>query len=150
AIRRASASRSGFAPHVIAYWFRSASIARFAASLIAGGAGKSGKPWARLTAPCCCASRVIARITDSVKTAAFADVKFRPMRAALPSPCERRDRSRASGARRVSPPSQERPSAGERGLPLFVPPAAPLHDVVAERLAGQAFEGLDDPLRDQR
>jgi len=35
---------------VMAYWFKSASIAARAASLISAGAGKSGNPCARLTA----------------------------------------------------------------------------------------------------
>jgi hypothetical protein len=38
---------------------------------MSSGAGKSGKPCERLTAPCLSASRVISRITDSVKRAAF-------------------------------------------------------------------------------
>src|SRR5471032_2018724 len=60
------ASRKGLAPHVIAYWFISAAIASAAARLSASGAGKSGKPWARLMAPWLIARRVISRITDSV------------------------------------------------------------------------------------
>src|SRR5437762_8432316 len=65
------ASRNGLAPHVIAYWLMSASIARLAASLISSGAAKSGKPCARLIALCLIASRVMSRMTDSVKLAAF-------------------------------------------------------------------------------
>src|SRR5690242_20234956 len=42
-----------------------------AASLISAGAGKSGKPWERLTAPWRSAKRVISRITDSVKRPAL-------------------------------------------------------------------------------
>src|SRR5881296_4088042 len=63
----ASASRSRFAPQVIAYWFTSSRIARAAASFSTSGAGKLGNPWARLMAPCSFASRVMPRITDSVK-----------------------------------------------------------------------------------
>src|SRR6478672_5935936 len=58
----------------MAYWFTSARMAATAASLISAGAGKSGKPWARLTAPCATASRVISRITDSVNVSALAEV----------------------------------------------------------------------------
>src|SRR6266567_4970168 len=47
----------------------SAAIASCAARLISAGAGKSGKPWARLTASYIIAFRVISRITDSVKCA---------------------------------------------------------------------------------
>src|SRR3970040_762189 len=42
-------------------------MAARAASLISGAAGKSGKPWARLTASYFMARRVISRMTDSVK-----------------------------------------------------------------------------------
>src|ERR1700719_4483516 len=44
----------------------SAAIASAAARLSASGAGKSGKPWARLMASWRMARRVISRITDSV------------------------------------------------------------------------------------
>ncbi len=64
---RASARRRLGAPHVIAYWLMSARIAAHAASLRSSGAGKSGKPWARFTASCSRATRVISRMTDSVK-----------------------------------------------------------------------------------
>src|SRR2546426_5552081 len=61
------ASRSRFAPQVMAYWFTSSRIARAAAYFSTSGAGKLGNPWARLIAPCSFASRVMPRITDSVK-----------------------------------------------------------------------------------
>src|SRR5882672_1527111 len=61
------ASRRLLLPQVIAYWFTSASIARFAASLSAAGAGKFGKPCARLMPLCTALRRVISRMTDSVK-----------------------------------------------------------------------------------
>src|SRR5882672_9941191 len=61
------ASRKGLAPQVMAYWLISASMASCAACLRAAGAGKSGKPWARLMALWRKARRVISRITDSVK-----------------------------------------------------------------------------------
>jgi hypothetical protein len=35
------------------------------------GAGQSGKPWPKLTAPYLTASRLISRMTDSVKDKAF-------------------------------------------------------------------------------
>src|SRR5437660_11182414 len=64
---RASASRSDFEPHVIAYWLMSASIARLAASLTWVGAGKLGKPCARLMPPCSAHRRGISRMTDAVE-----------------------------------------------------------------------------------
>src|SRR5580698_9505027 len=51
----------------------SAAMAFCAACLISAGAGKSGKPCERLTAPCLRASRVISRMTDSVNCAALAE-----------------------------------------------------------------------------
>ena len=48
----AIASRSAGAPQVIAYWLMSPWIAAQAASFIGSGIGKSGKPCARLIAPC--------------------------------------------------------------------------------------------------
>src|SRR4030095_13447616 len=65
----AIASRSDGDPHVIAYWLTSPWIAAAAAFFIGSGMGKSGKPWARLIAPCWCASRVISRMTLSVNVA---------------------------------------------------------------------------------
>src|SRR5262249_52738128 len=71
------AFRSGSSPQVTAYWLLSAAIAAQAASLIAWGAWKSGSPWDRFTLPYVWLSRVISRITDSVKSEAFFDpVKF--------------------------------------------------------------------------
>jgi hypothetical protein len=58
-------SRNALAPQVMAYWWTSSSIARFAASLSSWGQGTSGKPCARLTAPEAAQSRDISRITDS-------------------------------------------------------------------------------------
>src|ERR1035437_97540 len=65
----AMASRKGLAPQVMAYWLRSASMAWAAALFSAAGAGKSGKPCARLMAPWRTARRVISRMTDSVNRA---------------------------------------------------------------------------------
>src|SRR5579875_11158 len=48
-------------------------MASCAARLISSGAEKSGKPCERFTALCAIARRVISRITDSVKRAAFSD-----------------------------------------------------------------------------
>src|ERR1019366_10674301 len=61
----AMASRKGLAPQVMAYWLRSAAMAWAAACFSAAGAGKSGKPCARLMAPWRMARRVISRMTDS-------------------------------------------------------------------------------------
>src|SRR4051794_34509901 len=77
---RAMAARSSGAPQVTAYWLTSASMARDPAALMASGAGKSGKPCDRLTAPCRCASRVISRMTDSVKQAALREARSFVMR----------------------------------------------------------------------
>src|ERR1700761_368792 len=63
------ASRKFFAPQVMAYWLMSAEMASWAARLISGDAGKSGKPCERLMALLAMARRVISRITDSVKVA---------------------------------------------------------------------------------
>ena len=73
-----SASRRRLAPHVMAYWFTSAITARAASCLMISGAGKSGKPWDRLTAPCRWASRVISRITLSVKRRLFCETRMEP------------------------------------------------------------------------
>src|SRR3990172_3279787 len=54
-------------PQVIAYWWKSPSMARWAASSSSRGGGKSGIPCARLTPPCWLTTRVISRMTDSVK-----------------------------------------------------------------------------------
>src|ERR1700722_16398789 len=67
----AIASRNFFVTQVKAYWLMSAAMASCAARLISAGAGKSGKPWDKLTALWRIASRVISRITDSVNRSAF-------------------------------------------------------------------------------
>ncbi len=54
-------------PQVIAYWWKSPSIARWAASISSRGGGKFGIPWARLMPSYWLLTRVISRITDSVK-----------------------------------------------------------------------------------
>src|SRR5688500_15635844 len=51
----------------MAYWLMSALIARMAACFRSSGAGKLGKPWARLRELCSRARRVMPRITDSRK-----------------------------------------------------------------------------------
>ena len=60
-------SRNDVAPQVMAYWLTSRAIASAAACLISAGAGKSGKPCARLIASAARAWRVMSRMTDSVK-----------------------------------------------------------------------------------
>src|SRR4029077_3402432 len=54
-----------------------------AASLTSAGAGKSGNPWAKLTASYCRARRVISRMTDSVKYSAFSESMERAVLAIL-------------------------------------------------------------------
>ena len=73
----AIAPRRLFAPHVMAYWLMSSWTARAAASLSSDGQAKSGKPWARLTAPASTARRFISRMTDSVKLAALTEMRGR-------------------------------------------------------------------------
>src|SRR3982074_542807 len=63
----AIAMRSAELPHVTAYWLMLPWIAAQAASFIGSGIGKSGNPWARVTASCWFAMRVLSRMTDSVK-----------------------------------------------------------------------------------
>ena len=63
----AIACRSGAMPQVMAYWLNPSRMARQAASLTSSGGSKSGIPWPRLIAPYRWASRVISRMTDSVK-----------------------------------------------------------------------------------
>jgi hypothetical protein len=70
---RAIASRSGRAPQVTAYWLTSSWIAAIAAAFTSGGAAKSGKPCERFTPLCRSFSRVISRMTDSVKWVALLD-----------------------------------------------------------------------------
>src|SRR6266704_5310831 len=50
----------------MAYWWKSPSMARWAASRISVGGGKLGIPWARLIPSCWLLMRVISRMTDSV------------------------------------------------------------------------------------
>ena len=88
------AARRPFAPQVIAYWLTSSWIARDAASLSSGGQAKSGKPWARLTAPASTARRFISRMTDSVKLAALAVILARLMRGSVRA-CVRQQTVRA-------------------------------------------------------
>src|SRR5437899_2998188 len=94
------------APQVIAYWLTSASMARRAASFTSRGAGKSGNPCERFTAPCSWASRVISRMTDSVKRAALSDA--RTLTSA--GPRERRARPLERARRRRPAPPPARPS----------------------------------------
>src|SRR5687768_4596907 len=61
------ARRSDGVPQVIAYWWKSPSMARWAASISSRGGGKFGMPWARLMPSYWLLTRVISRITDSVK-----------------------------------------------------------------------------------
>ena len=72
--RRAAASR----PNVIAYWLWSALTASATAALSSGGQAKSGKPWARLTAPAATARRFISRMTDSVNDSALRLIRSMP------------------------------------------------------------------------
>src|SRR5579859_290279 len=74
---RATASRRGAAPQVVAYWLWPSRRAFTAASTMRGSVSKSGKPWAKLIARSGPLSsrfcRVISRMTDSAKLSAFSD-----------------------------------------------------------------------------
>src|SRR6266849_3641882 len=74
---RATASRNGAAPQVVAYWLKPPRSASTAASTMRGSVSKSGKPWAKLIARSGPLSsrfcRVISRMTDSAKLSAFSD-----------------------------------------------------------------------------
>src|SRR5579883_610665 len=109
----AMASRSAGAPQVMAYWFTSARIAAQAASLIACGAGKSGKPWARLMPSTATQSRVIRRMTDSSNCWGFA-----AMRGSMrPAPLTASPDGSRCGRRRVAAAGRRRRgrlAAGDR------------------------------------
>src|SRR5215467_15468626 len=72
------ARRSRGAPQVIAYWWKSPSSARWAASTSSRGGGKLGMPWARLMPSCSLLTRVISRITDSVKPCTRLEIMWVP------------------------------------------------------------------------
>src|SRR5687767_3189523 len=72
----AMARRRDGVPHVIAYWWKSPSMARCAASRSSFGGAKFGMPWARLTPPCWFTTRVISRMTDSVKPCTRSDMRL--------------------------------------------------------------------------
>src|ERR1700733_4427686 len=73
----AIASRRTALPHVIAYWLMSPRMAAHAASFIGSGIAKSGKPCARLMAPCAWATLDISRMTDSLNVDARCDGRMR-------------------------------------------------------------------------
>src|SRR6266513_3777174 len=81
----ANAFGSRAAPQVMAYWLTSSRIARAAASFRTSGQGKLGKPCERLMASCSFASRVIPRITDSVKACVRRAVRMTEKDTALTS-----------------------------------------------------------------
>src|SRR4029077_13318872 len=74
---RATASRRGAAPQVVAYWLWPSRSALTAASTMRGSVSKSGKPWAKLIARSGPLSsrfcRVISRMTDSAKLCALSE-----------------------------------------------------------------------------
>src|ERR1700682_5508737 len=76
----ATALRSCGAPHVVAYWLKPSRSALAAASRMRSSVLKSGNPWAKFTAlsaPLSCRfSRVISRMTDSVKLCAFSESRI--------------------------------------------------------------------------
>src|SRR3990172_2389830 len=109
------ASRRSRAPHVIAYWFTSAAIAAVAACFTISGAAKSGKPCARLTAPCAWASRVISRITDSVKQAALRDARARRTIGSLAIPLTPYEQCRPDDQAHQENPGQYRRIYRRRG-----------------------------------
>src|SRR5712691_4034121 len=72
------ARRSDGVPQVIAYWWKSPSMARWAASTSSRGGGKLGMPWARLMPSYWLLTRVISRMTDSVKPCTRLEIIWRP------------------------------------------------------------------------
>src|SRR3712207_885941 len=122
------ASRNSFAPQVMAYWFTSSRMASAAARFNSAGAGKSGKPCERLTAPWRMASRVISRMTDSVKRAAFCDtrlfveaaglviVNLTASRANYPQATAMLAHSRAAGQTRRRPKTQAKTRTRTRAM----------------------------------
>src|SRR4029450_22041 len=76
------ARRSRGVPQVIAYWWKSPSKARWAASTSSRGGGKLGIPWARLMPSCWLFTRVISRMTDSVNPCTRCEI---PIMTAAPS-----------------------------------------------------------------
>ena len=72
----ASASRRLWEPQVTAYWWKSSCATCSRRLRIAAGGSKSGKPWLRLTAPYRLQTRVIRRMTESVKPSVRADSFF--------------------------------------------------------------------------
>src|SRR5260370_87823 len=97
----ATALRSCGAPHVVAYWLKPSRNAFAAASRMRGSVLKSGKPWAKFTAfsgPFSRRfSRVISRMTDSVKLCAFSESRSVSRVAALQLQVEARTRVAALG-----------------------------------------------------
>src|SRR3979411_1376680 len=92
---RATALRSCGAPHVVAYWLKPSCSAFAAASRMRASVLKSGKPWAELTALLALSwrlSRVISRMTDSVKLCAFSERRSVPRIGALQLQIEARTR----------------------------------------------------------
>src|SRR5712692_9522669 len=157
-VLRAIAARRVGAPHVVAYWLKPSRSAATAASRILGSGSKSGKPCAKLTAfsgPLSCKlSRVISRMTDSVKLWAFSESRSvsrigtlqaklragarvasrRPLEAALPPPAHR-----ARPARRGEEIEHVGPAEEADHL------AAPDHGDAPDALADQEPRRLVDP-----
>ena len=69
----ARASRKFWAPQVTEYWWGPSRDTWDRRSRISLGGSKSGNPWDRFTAPYFRETRVIRRITESVKSAVRAD-----------------------------------------------------------------------------
>src|SRR5206468_1654713 len=104
------ARRSGGAPQVTEYWWKSPSSAWWAASMSSRGGGKFGMPCARFTPPSWSTTRVISRITDSVNPCTLLDIRSELMGcscAARPRRCHRRD---------VTAPDEHAPAWSRPGL----------------------------------
>src|SRR5438309_1012674 len=98
----------------MAYWLTSASIARQAAALTSAGAGKSGIPCARFTAPYFAASIDMPRITLSVDPAALCERKAKGM--SQGAQLRGRERSDQGGSKDVAR-SQGGPTDRQAGVP---------------------------------
>src|SRR5258708_32359574 len=97
----ATALRSCGAPHVVAYWLKPSRNAFAAASRMRGSVLKSGKPWAKFTALAGPVSRrfsrVIWRMTESVKLWVFSERRSVSRVGALQLQVEARTRVAALG-----------------------------------------------------
>src|SRR5215467_6796410 len=135
-------------PQVIAYWWKSPSIARCAAAISSGGGGKFGMPCARFTPPSWSTTRVISRMTDSVKPWTRREICIRwgaatgppsPPRSETPRQSRGAPRSRFLPWR-AAPSSRDDDVALDR-IDLDAPVLEPLHAALEGPLVRLELEG---------